>query len=112
VDYLAGYCVPLPSTNHFFRVHEGIVLDNGTPFPSVVGTIGSIAMSSKGVRLEWSAPTDAKFQVQWSPSITIPVWHDFSNIITSDTGAFSFFDDGSQSGGLGAQRYYRFVRVQ
>jgi subtilisin family serine protease/subtilisin-like proprotein convertase family protein len=111
VDYLAGYCVPLPSTNHFFRVHEGIVLDNGTPYPSVAGTIGSIAMSASGIRLQWSAPVGAKFQVQWSPSLSAPVWNNFSNIITSDTGTFSFLDDGSQSGGLGTRRFYRFVRV-
>jgi subtilisin-like proprotein convertase family protein len=111
VDYLAGYCIPLPSTNHFFRVHEGIVLDNGAPFPSVVGTIGSIAMSGSGIRLQWSAPSDAKFQVQWSPSITAPVWSSFSNVVTSETGDFFFVDDGSQSGGLGTRRFYRFVRV-
>jgi hypothetical protein len=111
VDYLAGYCVPLPSTNHFFRVHEGIVLDNGTAVPNVVGTIGSIAMSANGIRLQWSAPAGSKFQVQWSSSLTSPVWSSFSNIVTSDTGTFSFLDDGIQSGGLGARRFYRFVQV-
>jgi subtilisin-like proprotein convertase family protein len=111
VDYLCGYCVPLPSTNHFFRVHEGIVLDNGAPYPSVVGAIGSIAMSGNGIRLQWTAPAGSKFQVQWSPSITAPVWTSFSNTIISDTGTFSFVDDGSQSGGLGIRRFYRFVQV-
>jgi hypothetical protein len=111
VDYLCGYCIPLPSTNHFFRVHEGIVFDNGTPYPSVVGTIGSIAMGPNGIRLRWNAPAGAKFQVQWSPSISAPVWNTFSNIVTSDTGDFSFLDDGSQSGGLGTRRFYRFVQV-
>jgi hypothetical protein len=111
VDYLCGYCIPLPSTNHFFRVHEGIVLDNGAPFPSVAGTIGSIAMSPGGIRLQWTAPAGAKFQVQWSPSLSNPVWNNFTNIVTSDTGDFSFIDDGSQSGGLGVRRFYRFVRV-
>jgi subtilisin-like proprotein convertase family protein len=111
VDYLAGYCIPLPSTNHFFRVHEGIVLDNGAPFPSVAGTIGTIAISPAGVRLKWTAPPGAKFQVQWSQSLSSSVWNSFSNIVTSDTGDFSFLDDGSQSGGLGMRRFYRFVRV-
>jgi hypothetical protein len=111
VDYLCGYCIPLPSTNHFFRVHEGIVFDNGTSYPSVVGTIGSIAMGPNGIRLHWNAPAGAKFQVQWSPSISAPVWNTFSNIVTSDDGDFSFLDDGSQSGGLGTRRFYRFVQV-
>jgi len=112
VDYLAGYCIPLPSTNHFFRVHEGIVLDNGTAIPNVVGAIGSIAINGNGVRLQWTAPAGAKFQVQWSPSLTAPVWNSFGDIVTSDTGTFTFVDDGSQSGGLGIRRFYRFVRVQ
>ena len=112
VDYLASYCVPLPSTNHFFRVHEGIVLDNGTAVPNVLGTIGSISMNASGVRLQWTAPTGSRFQVQWSSSLISPVWTSFSNIVTSDTGTFMFFDDGSQSGGLGSRRFYRFVQVQ
>jgi subtilisin family serine protease/subtilisin-like proprotein convertase family protein len=111
VDYLAGYCIPLPSTNHFFRVHEGIVLDNGNPYPSIAGTIGSIAVSAGGIKLHWIAPIDARFQIQWSPSIVTPVWKSFSNTVTSDTGDFFFVDDGSQSGGLGTRRFYRFVRV-
>jgi hypothetical protein len=111
LDYLCGYCIPLPSTNHFFRVHEGIVLDNGTTVPSVTAAIGSIGLSASGVQLQWSAAAGVKFQVQWSSSLTPPVWNSFSNIVTSSTGTFSFTDDGSQSGGRGLTRFYRFVQL-
>ena len=59
------------------------------------------------MRLQWLAPTNSQFQVQWTPSLAPPAWSTFTNILTSTNGAFSFLDDGSQAGGLAGRRYYR-----
>ena len=106
-DSTTTYCVPLPSPYHFFRVHEGLVL---SPFVPPV-SIGSITRATNGVRLQWNAPTNLQFRVQWTASIVPPAWNNFTNTITSPSGAFSFLDDGSQSGGLEATRFYRLAVV-
>ena len=61
------------------------------------------------VQLEWIAPTNLQFQVQWTPTLSPAVWNAFTNIIPSTTGVFTFTDDGLQTGGLGATRFYRLL---
>ena len=62
----------------------------------------------------WFAPSNDLFQVQWSPGL-LSSWNTFSNIvhyhtnINSTTAEFEFIDDGSQTGGFGAGRYYRLI---
>ncbi|MBI3848777.1 MAG: hypothetical protein HY298_04755, partial [Verrucomicrobia bacterium] len=46
---------------------------------------------------------------QWTPSLAPTTWNTFTNIVTSATGNFTFVDDGSQTGGLGATRFYRLL---
>jgi hypothetical protein len=104
-DYSTTYCVPLPSRFHFFRVHEGLVM---LPPPLL---IGSIALTNSVVRLTWTAPVDNQFHVQWTPALTPPVWSDFTNLVTSTNGVFSFVDDGSQTGGAAQTRFYRLVQL-
>jgi len=65
-------------------------------------------------KLVWFAPTNDFFQVQWSPGL-LQAWNTFTNIIGFHTlidptnSEFEFLDDGSQTGGLGALRYYRLL---
>ncbi len=106
-DVLTTYCVPLPSPYHFFRVFEGLVV---TPYAPPF-RISSIGVGTNGVLLQWLGPTNSQFQPQWTPSLTPPNWTAFTNILTSANGAFSFLDDGSQSGGLAGPRYYRLRQL-
>jgi subtilisin-like proprotein convertase family protein len=103
-DYSTSYCVPLPSPFHFFRVHEGLVL----VAPPLL--IGSLTATNGGVVLNWTAATNSQFRVQWTPTLSPSSWTNFTNIIISASGAFSFFDDGSQTGGAARTRFYRLVR--
>jgi len=110
VAYSTTYCVPLPSPYQFFRVHEGIVVFPAPP-PAVSPAINGITRATNGVLLQWAGPTNGQFKVQWKPSLSAPVWNTFSNVVTSPTGHFLFLDDGSQSGGLGTARFYRFQKL-
>ena len=97
----------MPSPYHFFRISEGLAV---TPVVSPV-RITSIARDTNGVRLQWLAPTNSQFQVQWTPSLALSAWSTFTNILTSTNGALSFLDDGSQSAGLAGRRYYRLKQL-
>ena len=75
---------------------------------------------TNGFLLTWFAPSNDLFQVQWSPSLP-PVWTTFplppfvtfnTNFPASAVSAqFNFFDDGSQTGGFGTNRFYRLLLI-
>ena len=101
------WCVSLPSRYHFFRVHEGLVVSQLTgPF-----SINEIKRSTSGVHLQWVGFANAKFQIEWSPTLNQPDWRFFTNIVTPANGSFDFVDDGSQTGGLNASRFYRLRQL-
>jgi hypothetical protein len=102
------YCIPLPSIYHFFRVGSGL-----SPLSIAAGQIriSSVTRTPSGVLLQWTAPTNLQFNVQWTPFIPSTNWNTFTNVISSTNGNFSFLDDGSQSGGLGALRFYRLRQL-
>jgi subtilisin-like proprotein convertase family protein len=103
------WCLPLPSLFRFFRVREGMVQVPCEPPPARL----DIRLSASGVLLTWTSAACAQFEVQWSPTLVPPAWTAFTNGITSTNFLFAFLDDGSQSGGLEAARYYRLIqRVQ
>jgi hypothetical protein len=104
--FTTTYCIPLPSIYHFFRIKEGVAAASTAAI-----NFTRISRSPSGVLLEWVAPSNYKFNVQWSSSFPAGTWNTFSNLVTSTNTMFSFLDDGSQSGGLGATRFYRLVHV-
>lgn len=108
-DYSTTWCLPLPSPYHFFRVHEGLAF-LATPTAAPL-SIGSIGRNGGGVVIRWTAATNSQFRVQWANSLVAPSWNNFSTIVTSANGNFSFTDDGSQSGGLGGQKFYRLQQL-
>jgi subtilisin-like proprotein convertase family protein len=107
-DYSTPYSLPLPSPWHYFRIGEGIV---PVALPPAAPVISKIAFATNGVSLSWLAPADARFQVRWTPELAASAWNSFTNVIGPSSGVCSFLDDGSQSGGLDAVRFYRVVRL-
>jgi subtilisin-like proprotein convertase family protein len=105
LDVLSSSCVLLPNPFRFFRVREGLVLSTPT------SVITSLSVSTNGVLLLWTSAGSDKFSVQWTDSLLPPRWTAFNNTITSTNGAFSFLDDGSQSGARGSQRFYRLQQL-
>jgi hypothetical protein len=83
-----------------------VLTSNKAPPPRIT----NIVRTNNAVFMQWSGPTNAQFQVQWQPALTLG-WNTFSNTITSPAGQFSFLDNGTQTGGLGAMRFYRLVQL-
>ncbi|HLH52930.1 MAG TPA: S8 family serine peptidase, partial [Verrucomicrobiae bacterium] len=100
-DFTTAFCVPLPSPYDYFRVIEGLALVPAVP------VISSISSLTSGIYLQWSAPTNLSFQVQWSDSVAPAHWQVAPGSITSSNGMFLFLDDGSRTAGLGPVRFYR-----
>ena len=65
--------------------------------------------------MKWYAPTNDQFKVQWTTNLAPVNWQTFSNLVTytgpatPTNGLFTFFDDGSQTGGPSAMRFYRLL---
>ena len=105
-DVQTSFCIPLPSPFQFFQVQQGI--PPGGNLPPV--TITGVSVVPAGTQLQWQAPANSQFQVQWSPALGPATWTTFPGLITSSTSAFSFLDNGSQTGGLQAV-YYRLLEL-
>jgi subtilisin-like proprotein convertase family protein len=110
----ATYYLGVQNTNSFtvqFTLQVNFHLPTGTtgyPISAIIHTNG-------GFLLVWSAPTNDTFQVQHTDGLSPINWQNFSNIITYSgpptptNGIFTFFDDGSQTGGLPPIRFYRLL---
>jgi hypothetical protein len=61
--------------------------------------------------LQWNGPQSSRFAVEWSPSLTSTNWKPFYSSIRSTNGVFYFLDDGSETGGLDAARFYRLKQL-
>jgi hypothetical protein len=95
-----------------FTVNYGIKVsfDKGNAGGSV--HVSSVSTSGGAATLHWTGAPNAVFRVQWTDSLDSPVqWHTANALITSNTGQFSFADDGSQTAPLSQQRYYRIVQI-
>jgi hypothetical protein len=106
-NFSTTWCLALPSPFHFFRVVEGPAVTPIVPPPAFTG----LTRQTNGILLNWTGSASKQYQLDWSPQLAPPAWTNFSNIFTSITGQFSFLDDGSQTSGLGAQRFYRVVQL-
>jgi hypothetical protein len=104
-DYTTTFCIPLPTQLQYFRVSEGLVLVPALPI------ISTVVNADSGILLQWTAPTNFQFNLQWTASLAPADWHSFSNVVSSVNGSFSFFDTGSQTGGLGSRRFYRLRQL-
>jgi hypothetical protein len=108
VSYSTTWCVPLPSAFHYFRVVEGLALSPVVVAPPAAPpTIISITYTNNAVLVRFTGGTNEVYQMQWTPSLSPPIWNGFTNVLSSPSGLFNFVDDGSQSGGLGPTRFYR-----
>src|SRR5208283_2579210 len=84
------------------------------PPPSLIITITSITPTNGGFLLQWQGPTNYQYQIQWTASLSPIAWNTVLNpvidvVATSTNGHYSFFDDGTLTGGLGFLKFYRII---
>jgi hypothetical protein len=90
------------------RFYRLILAGSSPVFPSP--TITSVSINAGGVNLQWSGLNGEQFKVQWKTNLAPTFsWNTFTGIVTSPNTSFNFLDDGSQSGGLGALKFYRLM---
>ena len=68
---------------------------------------------TNGYLITWFAPASEQFHLQWTKVIQPSSWRSFNGVIsysaflTAGSSRFTYFDDGSQTGGLDPTRFYR-----
>jgi len=73
-------------------------------------TISSIApQNGGGFIISWPSALAINYRVQWKNVWTDPVWNSVTPDFTGNGSLMSWTDDGSQTGGLALQRFYRVV---
>jgi len=101
------WCVPVPAPFSNLRLTEGLVpaiypaLSNldGTPLPT------------NGFGVRWSAPADQRFRLEASEPLTPLSWQALETNFISTNGLFEYLDTGTNTGGLGPYRFYRFLQL-
>jgi hypothetical protein len=81
------------------------------------GITRSTSGGTNGLLLTWFAPSNDLFTVQWTTSLVPTHWVSFTNIVAYNTNypanatnaEFTFFDDGSQDGGLATPHFYQLI---
>jgi hypothetical protein len=116
------YYLGVQNTNSFtvtyaLEVNFHLLVSTNVPSATNPIVITSITATNiggtNGFLLTWYAPTNDSFMVQWTGSLAPEVWSTFTNVITytgpatPTNGRFTFFDNGSQTGGFGLERFYR-----
>ncbi len=102
-----SFTIPFPSPFQYFLINQGTAPATNLPPVSITG----VWVLPTGTQLQWQAGTNSQFQVQWSPALAPIAWSAFPVLLTSPTGAFSFLDDGSLTGGLDPVRFYRLIQL-
>ena len=102
-----------------FAVTNVIRVDFDLVFPPPFHVLNfSVAATNvsgtNGYVVSWFAPTNYQFHLLWSPTLVPAVWTAFNGVISESSvagtnGLFQYFDNGSQSGAFGSNRYYRLL---
>ena len=103
------YCLPIETQSmKFFRV----AILGTAPITRPRVTLQAELLEDGGVALTWKSEAGRQFQVEFTDMIPPRNWTTIPMIISSDSADFTFTDDGSMSGELSEQRYYRLREVE
>jgi hypothetical protein len=74
---------------------------------SLTFSISSAEVTAGGFQLQWTAPTNDQFKVEWTPNLSPPAaWTTNATIVTSTSGTFTFTDSTWTSAVV---RFYRVI---
>jgi hypothetical protein len=114
------YYLGVQNTNSSAVAYE-IEVDFHLMFGSVTGAITGLTVTAtnnagtNGFLVQWQGPTNFQYEIQWTSSLMSPIaWHTVLNpvinvFVTATNGHFSFFDNGTLTGGLGPLKFYRVL---
>ncbi len=106
----------VPVTNAFQVNFHLISADGISSGPTVTLTNSG---GTNGILLTWFALTNYQYQIQYTTTLSPPVpWTTIPGVVVTNLtipapvggiGEFQYFDDGSLTGGLGQQKFYRLI---
>jgi subtilisin-like proprotein convertase family protein len=113
------YYLGVQNTNSF-AVTYAIEVDFHLLSGTVTGAITGLTITAtniggtNGFLLQWQGPTNFQYEIQWTTNLAPAVWNTVLNpvinvVVTSTNGHFSFFDDGTLTGGFGPMKFYRVL---
>jgi len=107
------YFLGVQNTNNFAVNYEVNVTFHLVPLP-IFSIVQTNLAGTNGFQITWFAPTNYQFHLQWTPLLAPAAWKNFNGVISDvslqpGNGQFQYFDDGSQTGGFGATRFYRLL---
>ena len=106
---MTSYCLPIDMQSmRFFRV----AILGTAPVSQPRVTLQAELLEGGVVVLTWKADPNRQFQVGFTDMIPPRNWTTIPMILSSDSGDFRFIDDGSMTGELSDQRYYRLQEVE
>jgi hypothetical protein len=111
-NYYLGFQNPGAADVTFvFQVAFGLAPANNIFISGV--TAASIG-GTNGFLLQWQGPANYQYEIQWTTNLAPPVWHPVLNpaiaeVVTATNGHFSFFDNGTLTGGFGAVKFYQVL---
>jgi len=114
----AVYYLGVQNTNNF-QVTNAVEVDFHLVYPIfyIATIVHTNIGGTNGFLITWFAPAGDQFRLQWTPSLLPTSWNTFNGIISYSTfinatnSKFTYFDDGSQTGGFGPTRFYRLLLV-
>jgi hypothetical protein len=97
-----------PAQNNNFLLRVDIDC-GGPPVPFAPFVIpNQVTFGPNGFTLSWKAEPFAQFNLQYADDLNGP-WNSVPQAFISETGEFSFTDDGTLTGGIPARRFYRLM---
>ena len=117
----ATYYLGVQNTNSF-GVSYDIEVDFHLVIPLPLSTNISISSliatnigGTNGFLLQWQGPANFQYEIQWKTNLATPIlWNTvldpvIHETLTATNGHFSFFDDGTLTGGFGSVKFYRIA---
>ncbi len=116
------YWLGVQNTNSFavsFSLEVDFHLLTSTNAPTspiiISGIIYTNIGGTNGFLLQWQGPTNFQYEIQWTTNLLpLIVWHTVLNpvinvVVTTTNGHYSWFDDGTLTGGFGPMKFYRVL---
>jgi hypothetical protein len=89
---------------------SGLFLPDAIPTSDSALFVNDVAQMQSGVTtIKWPSQTGSNYRVQWKNDLFSSTWQSITPDFAGTNAILSWADDGSQTGGLSQQRFYRVM---